>query len=64
MASMAFKHFDKFLIITIILDVILLNFSRYFVPPLEPTTYGIIAVGGVSPLIAYLIVYKAFGDDE
>ena len=57
---MSLGRLDKFLIVTIILDVMLLTLSPYFVPPLDGRVYGILAVLVVSPILAYLIVYRLF----
>lgn len=52
------RKFDKFLIATIVIDVLLLGLSSGLTLPVSPEIYGVIVLFGVSPLLAYLLVYR------
>ena len=52
------RKFDKFLIATIVIDVLLLGLSSGLAIPIPPEIYGVIVLFGVSPLLAYLVVYR------
>lgn len=52
------RRFDRFLIATIVIDVVLLGVSSRVAPPIDPELLGVVLLFGVSPLLAYLLVYR------
>ena len=50
--------FDRFLIATIVFDVILLAVGGRLAPPIDPAVYGAILLFVVSPLLSYVVVYR------
>lgn len=59
---------NKFLVGTILLDVALLALLQFLQPPGDSRVYSILAIVVVSPLLAYLIIYRwdlvALADDS
>lgn len=49
---------NKFLVGTILLDVAFLALLQVLQPPGDPRVYSVLAIVVVSPILAYLIVYR------
>jgi len=49
---------SKFIVLTILLDVVLLGLLQLFPLPGDPRIYNFVAILVISPLLAYLVVSR------